>query len=416
MAERKTLSSPVRISADGKYFVDSEKTPVFWLGDTQWELTRALSLEDAKKVLMNRKEKGFNFILVMLLGVGASGTADGKCDGLYENAYGERPWVNDNPSTPNEKYFKNVDAVLDFANGLGLTLVLGIYHARTGAKNPIQMNNAREWARWLGNRYKDTPNLIWSMFPKAETESLPLARELAKGLQEGDKGNHIIGVHPDPAPASSSLVFQREKWLAFNTIQTFKWVERIFPMVTEDAALSPKRPVVMAEGAYEEGIEYGFPITPLWVRRQAYYSCLAGGYHSYGHNDCWRVWSTWEKALEAPGASQMLVVRKVFTDRSEWWKLIPDQSIIQEGRRVVGDTLTLAARHPQWKWAIVYFSEQGECRIQVDKLRARGAVRMAWIDPRTGEETDIKADAGGSSLSFNTPPGWEDALLVLEGK
>ena len=33
--------------------------------------------------------------------------------------------------------------------------------------------------------------------------------------------------------------------------------------------LQPVKPVLMAEGAYEHGSEYGFEVTPLWVRRQA---------------------------------------------------------------------------------------------------------------------------------------------------
>jgi hypothetical protein len=36
--------------------------------------------------------------------------------------------------------------------------------------------------------------------------------------------------------------------------------------------LKPVKPVLMAEGAYEHGSEYGFDVSPLWIRRQAYYS------------------------------------------------------------------------------------------------------------------------------------------------
>ena len=59
-------------------------------------------------------------------------------------------------------------------------------------------------------------------------------------------------------------------------MQTWKQVELIYPFVTKDYNLKPTKPVLMAEGAYEHGSEYGFDVTPLWVRRQAYYSYLAG--------------------------------------------------------------------------------------------------------------------------------------------
>mgnify|MGYP006058577557 CR=1 FL=1 len=38
-----------------------------------------------------------------------------------------------------------------------------------------------------------------------------MAAELARGLREGDRGAHLICLHPDPSPASSSI-FHRERW------------------------------------------------------------------------------------------------------------------------------------------------------------------------------------------------------------
>lgn len=63
-------------------------------------------------------------------------------------------------------------------------------------------------------------------------------------------------------------------------MQTWDRVDLIYPMVTKDNNFKPVKPVLMAEGAYEHGSEYGFAVTPLWVRRQAYYSYLAGGHHA----------------------------------------------------------------------------------------------------------------------------------------
>ncbi|MCX7048727.1 MAG: DUF4038 domain-containing protein [Candidatus Sumerlaeota bacterium] len=91
-----------------------------------------------------------------------------------------------------------------------------------------------------------------------------------------------------------------------------------YPMVAKDYNLKPVKPVLMAEGAYEHGSEYGFEVTPLWVRRQAYYSYLAGAHHTYGHNDSWRVLPSWKQALDAPGAVQMVILRKIFEARKEW--------------------------------------------------------------------------------------------------
>jgi len=89
--------------------------------------------------------------------------------------------------------------------------------------------------------------------------------------------------------------------LDFNSLQTWKIVELIYTMETHDYNLKPVKPVLMAEGAYEDGSECGFDVTPLWIRRQAYHSYLCGGHHTYGHNDSWRVLPTWKGHWTHPG-------------------------------------------------------------------------------------------------------------------
>jgi hypothetical protein len=169
----------------------------------------------------------------------------------------------------------------------------------------------------------------------------------------------------------------------------------------------------MAEGAYEEGTEYGFPVTPLWVRRQAYYSYLLGAHHGYGHNDSWRILPTWKKALSAPGALQMGILRTTFEAREEWWFLVPDQSVLAAGGKTDGEILTLAARHERGEWVMVYLAEPGACTVALDRLTP-SRVEASWIDPRTGSPTAIGRFETTGNRSFTTPPGWEDALLVLE--
>ena len=282
---------PARVSENGRYFIDQKNQPVFWLGTTQWQLFREYSLEDARRIIEKSKEKGFVFAQVMLMGVG---------DGTKPNIHGEKPWIDNNPLTPNEGYFKNVDAVLQIARENNFNISMTLYHQRY--RKFITVANARAWARWLAQRYKDVPTIVWSMTPEAKQEFVPLLRELAAGLHEGDGGAHLITFKPDPAPFSSSFI-HGESWLDFDSMQTWKQVELIYPFVTKDYNLKPIKPVLMAEGAYEHGSEYGFDVTPLWVRRQAYYSYLAGAHHTYGHNDSWRVLPTWKQALDAPAPS-----------------------------------------------------------------------------------------------------------------
>ncbi len=392
---------PVKVSDNGRYFVDQQGRPVFWMGTTQWQLLREYTIEDARTILEKTADKGFVFAQVMLMGVG---------DGTKANVYGHKPWIDDNPLTPNEAYFKNVDAVLQIARENNVNISMTLYHQRY--RKHITVDNARAWARWLAQRYRDVPNIVWSMTPEAKPEFVPVLRELAAGLHEGDGGAHLITFKPDPAPYSSSFIHD-EKWLDFDAMQTWKSVELIYPMVTHDYNLQPVKPVLMAEGAYEQGSEYGFDVTALWIRRQAYYSYLAGAHHTYGHNDSWRVLPTWKQALDAPGAVQLGILKKIFLALPEWWYLVPDQSILTEGGRTDGQILHLAARHKDGTWVVVYLADKASFSVAMNKL-VSGKVTARWIDPRTGDSAPAGNVTNTGTQSFSTPANWEDALLILE--
>jgi len=392
---------PVKVSDNRRYFVDQEGAPVFWLGTTQWQLVREFALEEAEAILENARSIGFAFVQVMLLGVG---------DGTNPNVNAATPWLGNNPLTPNEGYFKHVDAVLELARQKNVNISLTVFHQR--ARKFITAANARAWARWLAERYRDVPTLFWSMTPEAVPESLPVLRELAAGLREGDGGRHLITLKPDPAPHAPGFAHD-EPWLDFSCMQVWKWVETIYSMVQTEYHMAPTKPVVMAEGAYEAGSEYGFEVMPLWIRRQAYYSYLSGAHHTYGHNDSWRVLPTWREALNAPGARQLGLLKRIFLERKEWWRLVPDQSLLAGGGQTEGQVLNLAARHEQGAWAMAYCGAQADLSVDLSKL-AGPQVKAFWVDPRSAEPAEIGQFAAAGTHSFSTPAGWEDALLVLE--
>jgi hypothetical protein len=398
---------PLKVSANGRYLVDQSGTPVFWLGTTQWQLVRNHTLDEARLILQKTASHGFSFAQVMLLGPG-DGTSPNV--GRQANVEGELPWLGGNPLTPNEAYFRHVDAVIDIARQENVVISLTVFHQHQ--QQIITVANARRWARWIAQRYRNVPNIVWSTTPHAVPEFVPVLRELMAGLREGDEGAHLITCKPDPGPYSSSFLHAAPE-LDFNSIQTWTWVERIYPLVTGDYNLEPVKPVLMAEGAYEEGPEYDFTVTPLWVRRQAYYSYLAGAHHTYGHNDSWRGNPTWPQSLDAPGAVQLGLLRRIFEDRHEWWHLVPDQELLASGGRTDGRLLVLGARHRDGRWALVYCADAAT--IEVDLTRLAGhACGASWIDPRSAESRPVGHFTGAGPQRFATPEGWEDALLLLE--
>ncbi len=383
----------MQISGNGRYFVDEGGAPAFWLGDTQWQLFRDFTVEDAAELLERRKAQGFSAVQIMVTGEG---------DGTKPNLAGETPWVGNDPAAPNAAYFRGADAVVEAAGRIGMVLVLGLYHKTQLTTFPIKP--AREYARWMAERWRDAPNVIWTAYPEAGHAYVPILRELAAGLREGDGGTHLITIHPDPSPCTSGFIHD-EEWLDFNMIQTWHDLYLNVPMVRADYGRTPAKPVVMAEGGYEAAPHTGAPWTPLNCRKQAWWSYLCGGHHSYGHHGNWTSPGTWRDWIDSPGALQMGVCRQVMESLPGWWDLVPDRSLILCGEGE-GDAENVSARSASGDWALVYMA--GSCRVVIDAPFA--GLPACWVDPRTGERT--AADPHGQY--FTTPEGWEDALLLLE--
>jgi hypothetical protein len=391
---------PIRVSENRRYFVNQNGEPFFWLGDTQWQLCRDFPLADVEVILQDRKRKGFSVLQIMLTGVG---------NGSKPNCNGDPPWLDSGPVAPNESYFHHADTVLNRIGESGLVCALGVYHQVQASS--LTAANARAYASWIASRYRDMPHLIWSMYPAARPEFIPVVREVAAGLQEGDRGSHLITVHPDPAPASSSFIHQ-EDWMACNMIQPWGHLDKIVPMVSEDYLRTPIKPVVMAEGAYEDpsDSEYGFVVTPHLVRQQAYWSYLSGAMHTYGHTDFWKHPSQWRGALNAPGASQMRVLRDLFTAR-DWWHLVPETSLLMPSK-AVELAQHVAAISIQGDWAMAYLGQRAAISIRMDRLSV-DEVAASWVDPRTGQVNAIGLFPTSGTQSFTPPEGWEDAVLLL---
>ena len=403
---RPSPGSPIGVSPDGRYFVDSEGRPSFWLGDTQWELFRRYSPETALRILRDRQAKGFSVILVMLTGVDMAHIGGGP-DAPYTNLEGQLPWLDGDPARPNERYFRHVDHVIGLGAETGQTLVVGVFHQ--WHRDIITVEKARAWARWVARRYRDVPNLMWSMYPRAEASYIPVCRELAAGLQAGDAGRHLISVHPDPSVASSSFI-HAEPWLAFNMIQTCITYEQIPEAVTADYARTPVKPVVMAEGGYE-GVEFDRLQTPHDIRKQAFWTQLAGGHHVYGHNDAWTSPLAYDHWLDAPGAQDLHTFRAIFEGLGAWWTLVPDPTLLVTGG-TINALQAMAARAADGHWAIIYLSEPCTVTVRPDTPGTQNAA--FWIHPSSGQKVPARGSATATGMAFTCPEGWEDAVLILK--
>lgn len=417
----KNFHGSLRLSPNGRYFVDGRGQPFFWLGDTAWPLFGQYTRQEAEQWLESRARSGFT-VVQSVLGWGGGTGFETKLPG--SNYAGNPPWL-DGPEHPNEAYFENVDYLLSTAEKLGLVLALlptwGYYVVEAGIFNT---QNGFSYGRWLGERYKDRPNLVWvNGGDRVPTGREDVFRALAAGLRQGDEGTHLITYHPCGWRHSSQF-FHNDEWLDFNMIETWtEWI-RVYEAVRSDYGLVPIKPVVLGEGAYETGPEYPLgPITPLVIRRQAWWSFMGGGFFTYGHNQNWRMEAGFLSCLDSPGARQMGLFHQIACSRP-WWKMVPDQGFFADG--VSSErTLNTAVRSVDSDCAMLYLSSQCHVQLYLERILTR-QVKVTWINPQTGEQRDggtyITGNQNGKAFPdgfirtpFTVPGYWEDAVIILDG-
>ncbi len=414
-------SAPLRVSSNGRYFVDAHGEPFFWLGDTAWPLFTEYSPEDSEKYLKRRSEQGFS---VIKGGFGWSGGALNERGSPLPNFRGEVAWLNENPATPNLPYYEYAAHLIRIAAEHNLIVSLiptwGYY---INDVHWFNVGNAEAYGNWLGSYFREFPNLMWCIGGDREPrgyEEIHLA--MAYGLRNGHGGAHLMSYHSSGG-TSSSRYFHSEDWLAFNVIQTWDAWQRIYSLVTADMLRTPAKPVVMDEGAYEAGTEYpSGPITPLLVRKQAWLTFMAGGCHTYGHNDLWRMTPHWIDSLETEGVQQLQQFKAIATSR-DWWKMTPYQPIFLEGAGS-GRTQNAALRSEDATCAMIYLSDRCHVLLNLTEIDTR-QLRATWFNPANGQEIDAGAFETGNrtgasfpkqtSQWFSTPPFWQDAVLVLDG-
>lgn len=431
--------------------VQHDGTPFFWMGDTAWQLFVKLDRRDAALYLEDRARRGFTVIQAGII----------TWDGNIPNAYGHRAFDSADVSRPNDAYFRHVDAVIDMAAQQGLHVgFLPVFLGNRSLQWLVDRATAYTYGRWLGARYRSKQNILWVLggditpdYEPADVwralrggavaavrgggvgdirRALGLAkrlvlgvksgggptgvwRALAKGIAVGVTGSEdytrtIMTYHACGSPC----VFHGDPWFSLNMIEVYEDPARVYPAVSRDYHATPTKPTGIGEGFYEN--DNDGPGTPTGtaydVRREAYWSFLAGGYYTYGARPIFFFGGGWQRALDLPGARHMSIRRRLLTSRP-WWTFVPDQGILARGEGS-GDTLNAAARSADGRSIIVYLSHPSVVSVNMGKITGRHMVKAQWFDPGSGRRTDAGVFPNTGTRSFFTPRGWRDAILLLD--
>jgi len=378
-------------------------------GDAAWSLIVGLNQTEVEEYLKNRRDKGFNTVMVELI-------EHKFCKKPPLNVAGDAPFKTPGDfSTPNEKYFAHADWVIRKAaeNGIQVLLYpiyLGYKGTDEGWVEEALANGPEkclDYGRYLGKRYKDFDNIIWLMggdrHPGPALEDVDM---VALGIKEYDQ-RHAFSAHCDPEHSAVDD-FSGGRWLDFNTTYTY---ELVHAKLLQDYKRTPAMPFILIESSYEG--EHN--ASDVQIRRQAYWAVLCGGFgHVLGNRPIWLFDPGWQKAMDLPGSVSMQFWGELFHSRS-WYDLIPDQKheVVTSGLgEFRGLDYLAAARTSDGSTVIAYMPTSRTIHVDMSKVSGN-QVKAWWFDPRNGRAAAAGMFPSSGTHEF-TPPGEGDWVLVLD--
>jgi hypothetical protein len=429
----------MRISDNRRYLVEDDGAPFFYLADTAWGFFYQASTEEAEHYLRVRQEQGFTVIMPVLVWEDLPRTKD---------YYGRWPFLENDPTRPDEAFFRHVDHLVGVANGLGMTMAMlpswGSYVApprREGDLALLTPDNARAYGEFLGQRYADA-RVIWVLggdrnLKPDQPEYAQVWEEMALGLDAGNGGGQLMTFHPTGAPpCSSSQWYHESPWLDYHMFQTSTRLDLDYcNTLLADYNRQPVKPFVDGETRYEHShrfflrqMPYGVRMTPQRVRQAAYYALLCGALgHTYGCRDVWSFYVPsartrdrdvdiyWRDALHLPAAEQLRHLKALFTEYP-WYNLVPDQdgSLVCRGS-MEGNLRIQGALARDGSYALVYIPEPMPVWIDLSRL-SRGTVDASWFEPTTGRYTFFQRYHDAQTVRFAPEDDAGDRVLVLAAR
>jgi hypothetical protein len=429
---------PLRVSAN-RHYLEAGARPFFWMGDTAWLLLSRLTREEAERYLATRQRQGFNVVQVMVLH-SPKMTNRYEAPALVDDDPG-RPRVTpgSDPARPGEyDYWDHLDWFVSRAEAHGIYVALVPAWGSLADSGALNLKNAAAYARFLAERYRTHPNIIWLNGGDTRAEMRSIVWEmLGSTLKRFDPG-HLMTFHPI-GRTDSSWQYHEAPWLDFNMVQSgHRSYEQEGPSaraednwryIAEDWGRLPTKPVIDGEPSYEN-IPHGLhePGQPRWTaadaRRYAWWAVMAGALgHTYGENNVMQMFVTghgdgafeanqdWTTAIEAPGAGQMRHLRALIEARP-MLERVPDPSLIRDnGTRY---DRVLASRGRAYAFAYTYTGRPFTMRLGAISGQR---VKAAWYSPRDGRMVPAGSFANKGERRFD-PPGetaaGNDWVLVLD--
>ena len=468
---------PIAASANQRYLMQGG-SPVLLMGDSPHGFINHLNSTDADSLCSNRASKGFNCLWCEVVETDYTGngntswtTFDGIApftgtivgDGSGPLASGHYYDI----TTPNSTYFARVDQYLAIAASYNITLILDPMETGPGGTGmPTWRNNGTSamttWGQFLGNRYKNSWNVIWMIGNDYQSaiDTLPNSTDqnLGKALLDG-----IIATDPNHL-RSVEYCYYTSGSLDGATIRpdltlagAYHYGSAYYKVHDQYAHSSGVTlPVFLQEGFYEDAGYGGGPTTRRGLRAQAYYTICAGGLAGYVYGSIYTDpfqdaggLSPWQTTYNTNGVVD-LGIWKTFITSKAWYTLQPDWSHVIVTAGYDGDSsgaVSTTASNTYGNdagstgddWCMCAADSLSEnaalsltycpraSTITVDLSKFRDSITARWFDPtnasyttvtgspftNSGTQTFKNGSASGAS-SVNNSLSTSDWVLVLE--
>jgi len=432
---------PLKLSTNGRYLVDQNNVPFLMNGDSPQGLIVRLPISGAassETYLADREAHGFNTIWVNLLARADNG---GNSSGMTFD--GVAPFMSqDDISVPNPVYFQRAHDMIAQAATHHILVVLdpietidhlGVLRANGATKD-------QNYGAFVGNYFKDLPNIIWMSGNDYAYNTSDDAYTLAvvQGIKSTDRADRLQTVELYPTPVGS---LADPSWTPYiNIDMAYTYAPAYAQVLTEyNRALNTSNgtmPTFLIESYYD--YEQIPPINnhaqpDSTYRNQEYWTALSGAAGQvYGNYYTVRFPSGWNNTanLDTPTVTQLGYLNGLLGSFN-WYDLVPDQTdtfltggqgeyigyvIHNADGSLKQNDYSTAALTADGHTGLIYVPTPRTITVNMSKLADQVTAR--WFDPTTNTFSNIGTYANSGSRQF-TPPsivhadGARDWILVL---
>lgn len=413
---------PLKVSSTGRYLTDQNDQAFLIVGDSPQGLMAHLSLTEAETYFANRASYGVDAVQIHLF---AGPTFGGRTD--FSTSDGITPFTTSGDvSSPRESYFARVDAVLQIAANHGIVVFLTAAETIDGLAL-FRSNGAtkcRAFGRFLGNRYKGVPNIVWNFGNDFQTWTDPADNAVILAVSDGIRDNDSN--HLQTAWLDFFLSASRDSpdWDGRIAVDLGYTYYPTYDVILRERALSPAKPVFLGETNYEGESLRGYVTTAFVVRKQMWWAMTSGATgHFYSNEDIWRFVSGWAARLDSfEGLAEIPHLTQLCRDYGwETWAPDSSHSVLTAGYGTYAgfetgsidtNNYATAAISATRNVFVAYIPTQRQVTIDMSQLTA-GTARCRWYDPRDGTFTAIGTFDTLGTRNF-TPPDSNDWVLLLD--